>query len=84
MKAGLPIMKNLLTPLAKSVLGPLGLKAAVWENRCSYSKENIWIRCDNINNFKKEMEYIIKIVKSLEESGSLLEDITETTKNEVK
>ena len=30
------------------------------------------------------MEYIIKIVKSLEESGSLLEDITETTKNEVK
>ena len=30
------------------------------------------------------MEYIIKIVKSLEESGLLLEDITETTKNEVK
>ena len=80
MKAGLPIMKNLLTPLAKSVLGPLGLKTAVWENRCSYSKENIWIRYDNINNFKKEME----IVKSLEESGLLLEDITETTKNEVK
>ena len=29
MTAGLPLMKNVLTPLAKSVLIPLGLKAPV-------------------------------------------------------
>ena len=31
-----------------------------------------------------EMEYIIKIVKSLEDSGLLLKGITETVQNEVK
>ena len=31
-----------------------------------------------------EMEYIIKIVKSLEDSGLLLKRITETVQNEVK
>ena len=31
-----------------------------------------------------EMEYIIKIVKSLEDSGLLLKGVTETVQNEVK
>ena len=44
-----PLIKNVLIPLAKSVLVPL----SVVSNRCSYLKENVWIRYDNINNFKQ-------------------------------
>ena len=32
----------------------------------------------------KEMNHVIKIVKSLEESGLLIKDVNETTKNEAK
>ena len=32
----------------------------------------------------KEMNHVIKIVKSLEESGLLIKDVNETTKNEEK
>ena len=32
----------------------------------------------------EEMDYIMKIVKSLEESGLLIKDVSETIKNEIK
>ena len=44
-----PLIKNILIPLAKSVLLPL----FVVSNRCSYLKGNVWIRYGNINNFKQ-------------------------------
>ena len=53
LKAGLPLMKNLLKPPAKDVLIPLGFTAAAsGSNKRSYSKENFWIRYGNINNFE--------------------------------
>ena len=42
MTAGLPLMKSVFTPLAKSVLLPFIISSNV-SNRCSYSKENLWI-----------------------------------------
>ena len=68
MTAGLPLLESVLTQLAKSVLSPLGLSA------------NYRIRNYNINNFNEEMEDIMKIVKSLEESGLLVKGISETIK----
>ena len=32
----------------------------------------------------EEMDYVMKIVKSLEESGLLIKDVSETIKNEIK
>ena len=62
LKTGLPIIGNILKPLAKSVLIPLWLTASVSaiSKRCSYSLENVWIRyaffglckANNINNFE--------------------------------
>ena len=47
LKTGLPLMKNVLKPLAKSVLIPLGLTAAA-----TATDADIWVRCYNINNFE--------------------------------
>ena len=52
MKAGLPLMKNVLTPLAKSVLIPLRSIAAAQSNRYSYYKENLWIGGGYTDNLK--------------------------------
>ena len=84
MTAGLPLMKSVLTSLAKSVLLPLGLSAgtlvadAAIQNKVYGSGTTALI----ISN--KEMEDIMKIVKSLEESGLLIEGVSETIKNEAR
>ena len=83
LKTGLPIIKNAIKPLAKSVLIPLELTAAAsaadagihkkilasGHNRPSFSSSQNTITLIISN---KEMEDIIKIVKSLEDSGLLL------------
>ena len=83
MTAGLTLMKNVLTTLAKSILIPLGLTAAsgtdaAIEKKISGSGTTALI----ISNEK--MEDIIKTVKSVEESGLLIKGISETIKNEAK
>ena len=52
MTAGLPLMKKLLTPLAKSVLIPLGLSAAMSAADATIQKKKLWIGHNSINNFK--------------------------------
>ena len=47
MTAGSPLMKNVFTPLAKSIR----ISRSSGSNS-SYSKETFWIRHDSINNFK--------------------------------
>ena len=78
LKTGLPLMKNVLKSLDKSVLIPLGLTAAA----SASAKESFWIGYDYIYN--EEMNVIIKIVKSLEESGLLIKIINETNQNEAE
>ena len=51
-KAGLPLIKNIIKPLAKSVLIPLGLAAAASAADAGIHKKNIRIRNNNFNNFK--------------------------------
>ena len=54
MTAGLPLMKSVFTPLAKSDLLPLGLSAAMSAADAGYQKERkkkLWIRNYTINNF---------------------------------
>ena len=84
--AGLPLIKNVLTPLPKIFLRSLGLTAAMSATRCSYSKKNkihgSGATALIISN--KEMEDIMKIVQSLEESGLLIKRVSETIKMKQK
>ena len=75
----------MIKPLAKSVLIPLGLTAAASVADAGIHKKILGSRNMTpliISN--DEIEDIIKIVKSLEDSGLLLKGVTETVQNEVK
>ena len=69
LKTGLPLIKSVIQPLAKSVLIPLGLTAAVSAVNAGIHKK-ILGSGDNatliISNY--EMEDILKMFKSLEDS----------------
>ena len=83
MRAGLPLMKIILSPLAKSVLMLLGLTAAgSVRNRCSYSKENL--RMTTLIILSEEMDDIIKMVKSLEDGSLLIKGFIERLKMKQK
>ena len=86
LKTGLPLIKNVIKPLAKSVLIPLGLTAAASAADAGIHKKILGSGHNNttliISN--DEMEDIIKIVKSLEDSGLLLKGVSETIQNEAK
>ena len=85
LKTGLPLMKSVITPLAKSVLIPLGLTAAASAADAGIHKKILGSGNNTtliISN--KDMDDLIKIVKSLEDSGLLLKGITESFQNEIK
>ena len=85
LKTGLPLTKSVIQPLTKSVLIPLVLTAAPSAPDAGIHKKilgfghnaTLIISNDKIKN-------ILKIVKSLEDSGILLEGVSETIKNEAK
>ena len=94
LKTGLPLMKNVIQPLTKSVLISLGLTAAVADagihkqilgslhrpsSSPSHNNNNTILTISN-----DEMKKIVKIVKSLEDSGLLFRGVSETIQNEAK
>ena len=85
LRTGLLLMKNVIQPLAKSVLTPLELTAAASAVDAGIHKKVLGSGHNTtliISN--KEMEGILKIFKSLEDSGLLLKGVSETIKNEGK
>ena len=87
LKTGLSLIKNVIKPLGKSVLIPLGLTAAASAADAGIQKKILGSRHNNTTTLitsNDEMEDIIKIVKSLEYSGLLLKRISETVQNEAK
>ena len=84
LKTGLPLIKNAIKPLAKSVLIPLGLTALASAADAGIHKKILGSGTTTIILSNDEMEDIIKIVKSLEDSGLLLKGVTETVQNEAK
>ena len=83
LKIGLPVMKNVIKPLAKSVLIPLGLTAAAAAD-AGIHKIIIGSGTTTLIISNDEMEDNIKIVNSLEDSGLLLNRVSETIQNEAK
>ena len=84
MTPGLSIMKSVLTPLAESVLMPIGLIATMSAKNAAIQKKIYGSDTTALIISNEEMKDIMKIVKSLEESGLLIKDISETVKNEAK
>ena len=88
LKTRLPLMKSVIKPFAKSVLIPLKLTAAasaadagiikiLGSGKPNNNKTTLIISND-------EMDDILKIVKSLEDSRVLLKGVSETIQNEAK
>ena len=85
LKTGLPLIKNVHTPLAKSLLIPLGLTAAASAADAGIHKKILGSQgYTTLIISNKDMDDLIKIVKSLEDSGLLLKGLTESVQNEVK
>ena len=64
--AGLPVMKNVLTPLSKSVLMPLGLLAATSAKDAAIQKTIFGSTTTALTFSNQEMHDIMKIVELLE------------------
>ena len=88
-------MKNVIKPLAKYVLIPLGLTAAASAPDSGIHKKILGSGCRHSSSSAShnntiliisndEMEDIIRIVKSLEDSGLLSKRFSETIQNEAK
>ena len=92
LKTGLPLINNVIKPLAQILLIPLGLTAAASAAAAGIHKKIVGSgnpSSSHNNNAvliisNDEMGDIIKIIKSLEDSGLLLKGVTETVQNEVK
>ena len=80
-------MKSVIKPLAKSVLIPLGLTAAASAAESGIHKKILGSGNNNNTTLiisNDEMDDILKIVKSLEDSGILLKGVSETIQHEAK
>ena len=79
----MPLIRHVLQSLAKSVLITLGLTAAAPAKDAAIHKKFFWSGVALIIS-NEEKNDILKIAKSLEESGLLIKGISKTSKNEVK
>ena len=77
-------MKNVLKPLAKSVLIPLRLTAASPATDAAIHKNMFGSSTTTSIISIEEMNDIMKLVNSLEESGLLIKRVSKTIKNEAK
>ena len=85
LKTGLPLIKNVIKPLAKSVLIPLGLTAAAPAVDVGIHKKILGSGTTTtliISN--EEINDIMKIVQALEDSNILLKGVTKTVRNELR
>ena len=78
-----PLMKVAM-PLAKNVLAPLGISAAMSAIDGSIKKKMFGSRTTTLIISNDEMDDILKIVKSLQNSGVLLKGVSETIQDEAK
>ena len=83
LKTGLPLMKNVVKPLAKSILIPLGLTAATVAD-AGIRKKSLGSGTTALIISNDEMKDIIRTAKSLEDSYLLLKGVNKTIQNEAK
>ena len=84
LKTGLPLIKNVIKLLARSVLIPLGLTAEASAADAGIHKKILGSGTIALVISNEEMNDIMKIVQTLEDSNILLKRVTKTIKNEKK
>ena len=92
MTAGLPLIKNEITPLAKSVSITLGLTSAATATDPAIQKKiygsgrpsDLALPVTALIISDEKMDDIMNIVKSLEESDLLIKGVGEAIENEAK
>ena len=88
LKTGLPLLKNLLKPLTKSASIQLGLTAAAAaaarDAAIQKKKKKIGSDMTTLMISNEEMNFLMKIIISLEKSGLLIKVVSETIENEAK
>ena len=80
----MPLIENVLKPLVKSMLTPLGLTAAASGTDTAIHKKIFGSGITTLMISNEEMNDIMKIIKSLEESELLIKGVSETIENEAK
>ena len=81
-KPELPLIKNVIKPLAISVLIPLELTAAAAD--AGIHKKILGSGTTTLIISNEKMNNIMKIIQALEDSNILLKEVTKTVQNEVK
>ena len=84
LKTGLPLITNVIKPLAKSVLISFGLTAAASAADTGIQKKIPGSGTTTLIISNEEMKDIMKIDQALENSHILLKGVTKTIKNETK
>ena len=84
LKTGLALIRNVIQSLARSVLIPLGLTAPASAADPGIHKNVLGSGTITLRISNDEMEHVIKIVKSLQDSGLLLKGVSETVQNEAE
>ena len=94
LKTGLPLIKNVIKPLAKSLLIPLEITAAASAAGAGIQKKKKILASGRLSDSasqtttliisNEEMNDTMKIAQALESSGILLKGVTEAIKNETK
>ena len=84
MTANFPLVKSVLIPLAESVFLPLGSSAGMSPADAAIQRKICGLGTTVLIISNEEMENVIKIFNSREESGLLIKGISETIKNEAK
>ena len=82
--AGLPLMKNVLTPLAEIILVPLVLTVAASVTDAAIQNKIFDVDMATLIFSNEEMDDIMKIVKSFQDAGLLIKNFSETVENEEK
>ena len=84
LKTGLPLIGNVLKPLAKSALILLGVTAAVSAADVTIHKKMFGSCNTTLIISNEEMNDIMKIVKFPKQPGLLIRIVSQTIKNEAK
>ena len=80
----LPLIGNVRKPSAKNVFVPLGLTAAASTTNAAIQKKMFGSGTTTLIISNEQMNDIMKIIKSFEESGLLIKGVSEAIKNEGK
>ena len=84
LKTRYPLMKNVLKPFAKIILIPLGLTAEPSVTDAAIHKKTFVFGTTTLAISNEEMNEIMNIIYSFEESDLLIKGVSKPTENEAK